>query len=318
MDLFITTFESVAVLLGIGIIGFYIIKKGILTGKILSVLSPLALEIALPSLIFVRIVLNFTTEKYPDWWHLPLWWAFFTIVAFGLTIIFMFLSKKKFRREFAITLFFQNAIFFPLAILASIFPDDPSYVLYLFLFTIFYAPFIFSTYFLFFKPKEKIKINWKRIIHPVLIATIIALIITSFGITLTEENIIIRIFSLIGGMTIPLLFIILGGNIYNDFKQKGKIYIFEVVKFVIIKNFIFPLIFLVILFYLKDFISANISIILIIQGAVPPITAVPILTARVGGNRNIVNQFIVGSFAVSLISIPLIMYIFNQIFNYNF
>ena len=314
MDLFITTFESVAVLLGIGILGFYIIKKQILPANIIGVLSPLALEIALPALIFTRIVLNFTPEKYPDWWHLPFWWAFFTIIAFGLTICFMFLSKKHLRREFAITLFFQNAIFFPLAILASIFPNDPSYLLYLFFFTIFYAPFIFSTYFLFFKTKEKIKINWRRILHPVLLATIIALIISSFGLTITEDNIIIRISTLIGAMTIPLLFIILGGNIYNDFKEKGKLHLIEIVKFVIIKNFLFPLIFLGILIYLKDFISPTIAIILIIQSAVPPITAVPILTQRAGGNRNIVNQFIVGSFTASLVSIPLIIYLFTQFF----
>jgi predicted permease len=314
LDLFITTFESVAVLLGIGIIGFYIIKKQILPASIIGVLSPLALEIALPALIFTRIVLNFSPEKYPDWWHLPFWWAFFTIIAFGLTICFMFLSQKQFRREFAITLFFQNAIFFPLAILASIFPNDPSYLLYLFFFTIFYAPFIFSTYSLFFKPKEKIKINWRRIIHPVLLATIIALIISSFGLTITEDNIIIRISSLIGGMTIPLLFIILGGNIYKDFKEKGKLHLIEIVKFVIIKNFLFPLIFLGILVYLKDFISPTIAIILIIQSAVPPITAVPILTQRAGGSRNIVNQFIVGSFAASLVSIPLVIFLFTQFF----
>jgi len=314
LDLFITTFESVAVLLGIGILGFYIIKKQILPANIIGVLSPLALEIALPALIFTRIVLNFTPEKYPDWWHLPFWWAFFTIIAFGLTICFMFLSKKHLRREFAITLFFQNAIFFPLAILASIFPNDPSYLLYLFFFTIFYAPFIFSTYFLFFKTKEKIKINWRRILHPVLLATIIALIISSFGLTITEDNIIIRISTLIGAMTIPLLFIILGGNIYNDFKEKGKLHLIEIVKFVIIKNFLFPLIFLGILIYLKDFISPTIAIILIIQSAVPPITAVPILTQRAGGNRNIVNQFIVGSFTASLVSIPLIIYLFTQFF----
>jgi predicted permease len=315
LDLFITTFESVAVLLGIGLIGFYIIKKEILPAKILSVLSPLALDIALPSLIFTRIVINYTPEKYPNLWHLPLWWCFFTIVAFILTIIFMFFSDKKFRREFTITLFFQNAIFFPLAILTSVFPNDPSYQLYLFFFTILYAPFVFSTYFLFFKTKEKIKINWRRIIHPVLIATIIAVIISSFGLKLTEENIIIRIFSLIGAMTIPLLFIILGGNIYNDFNERGKIHLIEIIKFVIVKNFLFPLCFLAIIFYLKDFINPNIAIILIIQSAVPPITAVPILTARAGGNKNIVNQYLVGSFALSIVSIPIVIFLFTQFFN---
>ena len=313
MDLFVTTFESVIVLLVIGLIGFYIIKKEVLPKNVIGILSPLALEIALPSLIFARIITTFTPDQYPDWWQLPLWWVFFSALSLGLTIIFMFVSKKINRREFAISLFFQNAIFFPLAILTGIFPNDPSYVLYLFFFTIFYPPLLFSTYFLFFKTKEKIKINWKKIIHPVLIATIIAIVISSLGLKITEDNFIVRIFSLLGAMTIPLLFLILGGNIYNDFKEKGKLQVLEISKFVIVKNFLFPLFFLGIIFYFQNFIEYHIALILIIQASVPPVTAVPIVTERAGGNRAIVNQFIVASFISSLISIPLMLYLFELI-----
>ena len=316
MDLFVTTFESVIVLLVIGLIGFYIIKKEVLPKNVIGILSPLALEIALPSLIFARIITTFTPDQYPDWWQLPLWWVFFSVLSLGLTIIFMFVSKKINRREFAISLFFQNAIFFPLAILTGIFPNDPSYVLYLFFFTIFYPPLLFSTYFLFFKTKEKIKINWKKIIHPVLIATIIAIIISSLGLKITEDNFIVRIFSLLGAMTIPLLFLILGGNIYNDFKEKGKLQLLEITKFVIIKNFLFPLIFLGIIFYFQNFMEYHIALILIIQASVPPVTAVPIVTERAGGNRAIVNQFIVSSFLTSLISIPLMIYLFELIITF--
>jgi len=312
LDLFITTFESVAVLIGIGIIGFYIIKKQVLPANILNVLSPLALEIALPSLIFVRIVTNFNFNDYPDWWQLPLWWLFFTAIAFFMTMIFMFLSKKKTRSEFALSLFFQNAIFFPLAILAGMFTDE-KYIIYLFFFTVLYPPLFFSTYFLFFKTK-KIKINIKKIIHPVLIATIIAVLIVSLGINISEDNFLARIFSLLGAMTIPLLFIILGGNIYKDFKGSGKFELVEIIKFVIIKNFIFPFIFLSILVFIKEYLTYPIALILILQSAVPPVTAVPIVTERVGGNRAIVNQFIVASFATSLVSIPLIIYFFGIYF----
>ena len=68
MNLFITTFESVAVLLGIGLLGFYIIKKRIIPGNIMGLLSPLALDIALPSLIFVNIINNFEPSKSTNWW----------------------------------------------------------------------------------------------------------------------------------------------------------------------------------------------------------------------------------------------------------
>jgi hypothetical protein len=42
---------------------------------------------------------------------------------------------------------------------------------------------------------------------------------------------------MVGDMTLPLLMIILGGNIYIDFKDKGRIYPMETAKFVVVKKF---------------------------------------------------------------------------------
>ena len=96
--------------------------------------------------------------------------------------------------------------------------------------------------------------------------------------------------------------------------EKGRLQVFEIVKFVTIKNFIFPFIFLVILFYFREIIPIHIILILLIQSAVPPVTAVPLVTERAGGNRSIVNQYIVASFIMSLVSIPFIMYLFGVLF----
>jgi hypothetical protein len=57
-----------------------------------------------------------------------------------------------------------------------------------------------------------------------------------------------------------------------------------------------------------------IALLVILEAAVPPITAIPIFTERAGGNREIVNQFMVASFAVSLVSIPLMMGLFSLYF----
>jgi len=315
MNLIITTFESVAILLGIGFLGYWIIRRRIIPTDNLGLLSPLALDIALPSLILVRILNDFSPSNHPNWWHLPLWWCFFTVIIAVLTFVFSFISVKKTRREFAITLFYQNAIFFPLAILAGMFPNNSSYQIYLFLFTIFYPAFFFSTYQFFFKGKNKIKIDLKKIIHPVLIFNLIGIVIILIGLQEKVPNIIISILTLLGGMTIPLIMIILGGNIYLDLKKIGKINYLEMTKFVIIKNFIFPLIFLGILYYLNEIISYQIALIILIQSAVPPVTAVPLLTERAGGDRSCVNQFMIGSFTVSLISIPLLIYLFEKFIN---
>jgi predicted permease len=312
MNLFITTFESVAVLLGIGILGFWIIGKRIVPGDILGLLSPLALDIALPSLIFVNILRNFSPQDSPDWWQLPLWWTFFTAVAAGLTSVTMFISEKENRREFAISLFYQNGIFFPLAILAGMYGSEPLYLVFLFLFTIFFPAFFFGTYHLFFKKTDRRGLDWKKIIHPVLIVTVVGVIMRLAGVHDIIPDFIISIFSLLGGMTIPLIMIILGGNIYMDLHKKGQLQIIEITKFVIFKNIIFPLVFLGILILVRP--AYHIALLILLQGAVPPVTAVPLVTERSGGNRAIVNQFIVVSFIFSLISIPMMVWLFHMFF----
>lgn len=316
MNLFLTTFESVAVLLGIGIIGFYIIRKKVIPSIVLRSLSPLALEIALPSLIFVNILNDFSPQEYPDWWHLPIWWVFFTVIAALFTICFMFLSKKTSRREFALSLFYQNSIFFPLAILTGMFQNDEAYVIPLFLFTLFSPAFFFSTHQFFFPERQK-KTNHvplKKLIHPSFFATLLALGIVLIGFQSYIPDIVLSILVLLGGMTIPLLMIILGGNVFIDSKDRDSLHVKEILKFVIVKNFIFPLLFILILLILKPFVSYNIALIILLQSAVPPLTAIPIVTERLNGNRALSSQLLVGSFLVSLISLPIMVSLFSIVF----
>jgi predicted permease len=312
MNVFISTFESVAVLLGLGIIGFWIIRKRILPGDILGLLSPLALDIALPCLIFVRIIKDFSPSASPDWWQLPLWCFFFMACAAILTLASTLVTKRETRREFAISLYYQNAIFFPLAILAGMYGEDSPYLVFLFLFTIFYPAFFFSTYRFFFKEMERKALDWRKIIHPVLIVTVLAVFIRLAGFQHAIPDFVLSILTLVGGMTIPLLMIILGGNIYMDFQHKGQLQFVEIAKFVIIKNIVFPLVFLGILLIIRP--PYHIALLLILQSAIPPVTAVPLVTERSGGNRAIVNQFLVASFVFSLISISFMIWLFSLFF----
>jgi predicted permease len=68
MELFLSTIRSVAVLMVIGLLGFYVISRRILPGKALDLLYPLGLEIALPCLIFVNIVRKFDPADTAYWW----------------------------------------------------------------------------------------------------------------------------------------------------------------------------------------------------------------------------------------------------------
>jgi malate permease and related proteins len=311
MDLVAITFQSVILLLGIGVFGFLIVQRKIVAENALGALSNLALDLALPCLVFVNIVSSFSPQEIPDWWVLPLWWVVFTGLAALLTGLFMFVSKKTTRREFAMSLFLHNGLFFPLAILTGMFGASSPYIVSLFLFMIFYPAFLFNIYPFFFGKNEK-KINWRRIFNIVFISTILALVIRFADVQSYVPNIVLTILTMLGAMTVPLLMLVIGGSLSLDFQRKGKIYSGEIAKFVLIKNLLFPFIFLGVLLIIRP--SYQIALLLILQSAVPPVTALPIFTKRVGGNESIVNQFLLASFIGSLVSIPLVISLFTVFF----
>jgi len=312
MDIFIIVLEAVLVLLGIGIIGFWVARRNVIPENVQGFLIKLAVDIALPCLVFASILVNFSPEKFPDWWQLPLWWFLFAAISLVLTLITMFVSSKDTRGEFAINLFYQNGLFFPLIIISGVFGIDAPYLPQLYIFIILHPIMFFSTYQFFFKNSNTGPTRWNRIINPILVATILAIIVQLIGVKDYLPDFIHSILGTLGGMALPLIMIILGGSLYLDFRQKGKIYYQEIIKFLIVKTIVFPGAFLALLIFWQP--SYNIALLFFLQAAVPPVTATPILTERAGGNKSISNQFVLSSFIFSIVTVPTMFHIFSQFF----
>ena len=317
MNVFLITLQAVFALLGIGLLGFWIIGRRRVPADTLAFLSTLAIDIALPLLVLANLISDFSPQEYPDWWRMPLWWLGFTAVALALSLATSFLVRKEIRGEFASGLFYQNGLFFPILIIGGLFGQGNPYLVPLFLFVVFYPSLVFSTYTLFFsKGIQKERLNWRRIVNPVLVATIVGLVIGLVGARDYIPDFLITIVTMVGAIATPLFMLILGGNIYNDIVHKAdnarKWYTREVLKFVVIKNIVFPLAFLGLVLWLHP--GFTIGLIVMLQAAVPPITAIPILVERCGGNRRIASQFVVGSFIFSILSIPAFIYLFSRFF----
>jgi len=324
MHIFNITFQAVAALLAIGLLGFWIIKRNIIPADILRFLSILAIQIALPSIVFATVITQFSPSSSVNWWQYQLWWLVFVAIALFLSLVAMFVSAKATRREFALSLFFQNGLFFPFIIMNGIFGPANPYVAVLFIFIAFYPSLFFSTNHLFFKksnmktekglkednPKSRMRL-W-RILNPVLISTVIAASIKLLGAERHLPPFLLTVFQLLGGMAMPLLMLILGGSLYVDFKSKGPIYIKEVMKFVLIKNIFFPLAFIAMLVFVRP--DYPVALIIFLESAVPPITGISIHTQRHGGNTSITNQFVLGSFIFSILTIPVTFSLFNRYF----
>lgn len=309
MQIFWSTFSSVLGLILIGILGFFLVSKKIFDEKLFSFLSTLSLEISLPLMIFSDIITKFEPSNQRNWFLYPLIWIITTLFILSLSFLGKFLSPAKHRKEFFVSLLFQNGIFFPLAIFSTI-DSFNSYKIDLFLFMMFYAAFLFNSFSFFFNGKFE-KFNISKTFHPVLISTLIAIFLKFSTLDRFVPYFVIDTFKMIGAMSVPLLILILGGNIYVDFKNSKKFYVKTILIFVILKNFIFPFLGILILYLLK--LPKNISTIILLELAVPPITALPILIERNKGNSNVANQLILFSFLLSPFSISfslLILYRF--------
>lgn len=318
MSVIFITFEAVFVLLGIGILGFWVIGRRRVPSNTLAFLSSLAIDIALPFLVLANLIKDFSPENFPDWWRMPLSWIGFTLVSLTLSLAASYMAKRENRSEFAISLFYQNGIFFPLIILNGMFGLGNPYLTSLFIFIAFHPSMVFSTYTLFFAKKIQTQIlSWRRVVNPVLVTTLIGIIMGLVAIKDYVPDFVLSILTMVGGMATPLFMLILGGNVYNDFmyREEGRrrFDVWEVLKFVITKNLIFPLVFIGLLIWLRP--DTTTAFIIVLQAAVPPITAIPILAERCGGNRAIASQFIVGSFIFSVISIPAMIYLFSMFFS---
>jgi malate permease and related proteins len=315
MNTFLVTFEAVFALLGIGVLGFWLVGRRRVASATIGFMTSLALDIALPFLVMASLIRDFSPQDFPDWWHMPLWWLGFTVVALVLSIVTSFLVRKEIRSEFTIGTFYQNGLFFPLIIIGGLFGIANHYLVPLFLFMLLQPTVVFSTYPLFFNRQNMNRqvLTWKRIINPVIISSFIGVLIGLVSLRSYIPNFILTILTMVGAMATPLFMLILGGNIYKDFisRDNGKVKfeVREVIKFVAVKNILFPLVFLGLLIWLRP--DATTAFIIILQAAVPPITAIPIFAERMGGSRAISSQFVVGSFLFSLISIPAVLYLFN-------
>ncbi len=302
-------------IVGIGIIGFVIISRKILPGNVLSVITPLVIDIALPCMVFSNIISRFNPSGKQGWYMMPLWWVLFTAIAFILTMLFSFLAKKQTRSEFRVTMFYQNTLFIPIALISGVYGENSHYLVDLFLFSLFFSSFFFNTYYFFFKKEPATggrTINWKMVLNPVLVATVLAVVVKLAGVHVYLPDFVLKITTTIGRITVPLIMIIIGGNIYLDLKGAGKVYISEALKFIAVKNVVFPLVFTAVVLLIRP--PFAVALLFVIESAMPPITAASIVTEREGGDRAMVNQLMLASFLVSVITIPVFLTLFSALY----
>ncbi|SHJ54049.1 hypothetical protein SAMN02745691_02125 [Parasporobacterium paucivorans DSM 15970] len=334
MQTVLVSLEVILSILGLVAVGFFVIAKNIIPKELLRLLNALAIEVALPMFIFTAFMMNFDPEENPKWWVMPLLGVVFTGFMFILSAVCCRFMGRDIRIESAEGLFINNPHFIPISIIAGVYGINSPHLVNLFLFTVFTISIYFNMYRVFFKKsrllcgvdgppveneepqegdmRQKAGLNWKKLINPVVKATFLAVIIKLLNVDSYIPDVVIGITSHIGDMTFPLVMIILGGELYIDIKKIGKIYLRNIIKFILLKNIVFPCIILIFLYLFHP--SFDIAFILLLQAASPPLSTLPVLVGRQNGKKELANQFLVSSFFFSVVSIPLILILLNRLY----
>jgi malate permease and related proteins len=310
MDIAMTTMKALGIIFLMGSIGAILSRRGLMDRKASNILSVLALDVALPCLVFHNITTRFDPYASPDWWQLPLWWAAGMVLFLAMSLLFSRTARRGLRREFAVSLFYPNGIFFPLAILSEVYGTTDPLITDLFIFTLFFPAFFFNTFSLFFA--RRVCIDWPKLMHPVGLATILAIAITYCGCGGLMPEFIYSTLQQIGAMSIPLLMIVTGGRLYDELKEWKNLRWGQLLFFTGLKNIVWPLLMIAALILLQP--AWNIAFLLMIQAAVPPITAVPIMTERSGGDAGFTGNLLAASFLVSFITLPAAIHLFYMLF----
>jgi hypothetical protein len=155
------------------------------------------------------------------------------------------------------------------------------------------------------------RLAWRKALHPVLLATVAAVLTCLAGFANRVPDVLLKAVQQIGAVSVPLLMILLGARVREDYENRGPIHWREIIAFIGIRNVVFPLLFLAALPILN--LSRELGFLLLLQAAMPPITAAPILVGRHGGNVAFASQLLLTSYVASAATIPCMVWLFTRV-----
>jgi predicted permease len=306
LESFRITASGVGQIFILGAIGYFLLKKQILSSAGLTSLSRIVIDVTLPILIFCQLLKDFSFRLYPDWWIFPLISIAITCAGLIIGYIFSGLVKGEQRKlQFISLVGFQNSGYLPLALVAALLSPDKLGVMfiYLFLFLSGFNLVMFSLGAKIISFDKKIKFELVGLFSPPVIATALGLLFVYFGLNKLIPPVLLKPLSLIGECTLPLAMFVVGANLAEI--RLGRINKKEMLLAILAKLIIMPA--LGILLMLKLNLPELMGLLIIIQLSMPAATLLSVITRHYKKEDLLISQGIFLGHIASIITIPLFL-----------
>lgn len=306
-----TNFLAIAQVFVLGMIGFYILKLGVLGQCCLRTISNLVVEIALPCFIFTNTLTYFPLVRGESWYVFPLYTLLIFTVAASLAFAYSKIDSRLGKtREFISLVTFQNSGFLPIILIGALAPKElqGKLFIYIFLFILLYNIVLFTFGETIFSGTHK-KIGWKNLLNSASIATVAALVLSLAGGRQYIPDAIFKPLKMLGDTTIPLSMVVIGGIVMVNYAGKAKFPYGFVFKAGFLKLVALPLLVFVLL--LKLNLPSEARFLIMIEALMPPAAVLPLMADKYDGDHNLVGQALFGITLMSLITVPVLMSLLN-------
>lgn len=290
----------------LGAIGYFLIKKEILTSIGVDILSRLIVEVTLPILIFCQLIKDFRFNLYPNWWIFPVLSILITLIGLSIGYLFAGLIKGyQHKQQFLSLIAFQNAGYLPLALTATLLTEDKSNTMfiYLFLFLLGFNLLVWSLGVYMLSSQENKRFELGSLFSPPVIAVSFTLIIIFLGLNKFIPQATLKPLRMIGDCTLPLAMLVTGGSL-------GLIQLKQINKktmglMLLAKLIILPALGLWILIKFK--LPELIGLLIIIELAVPPATSLSVITRHYKKEDLLISHGVFVGHLASIISLPVFL-----------
>lgn len=294
----------------LGLIGFAIVKKRLLSYEGLDNLSRLVIFITLPLFIITRFIKDFSFSVYTNWWLFPLLGMIITALGFLVAVLFIRVTKTaEERRQFLSLVGFQNSGYLPLALVAALLSADESATMfiYIFLFLVGFNLLVWSLGPFILNYHKQTGFDFGRLFSPPVLATLVGLGLVFFGLDKSIPDFIFRPLKMVGDCTLPLAIFVIGGSL-AEIEFKEKINKRAILSVVLAKLIVMPLIILV--FLTRVEVAHLLGLLLLIQAAMPSATSLSLIMRQSQKKDYLINSSIFIGHVVSIFSVPVFLTLF--------
>jgi len=288
--------------------GYILGRIKIITSVGTEAFSKFIVKVALPAVMISGLMIPVTPEKL----HGAISILVLSIATYGLAcgvaIPFskLLTQNEKERGIYSFAIIFSNSGFMGIPVLQAIYGKEA--ILYVVTYGITFNLLLFTLGIKLMSTQraEKNKFNFKLLINPGIVASIIGLILFVTGIPLPKF--VVGAIDLLGGVCTPLSMVTIGAMLstlpIRNMFSNGKIYLLAVVRLMIL-----PLLTLVLLKYVFRIDDMWLLGVPVIIAGMPVATNTGMMAEEYGNNPALASQTILISTVLSCLTIPLLVYL---------